>query len=76
MAPAKERLLRSIDRGLNGGPHPLAIHYLIHLLEPTNAPPEYRWEALEAASDLFQGGTSNEELVPIQGHLTHMPAHL
>jgi len=76
VAPAKARLLGAVDRGLHGGPHPLAIHYLIHLLEPTNAPPEYRWEALAAATSLFQGGQGSEELVPIQGHLTHMPAHL
>lgn len=71
---AKSRLLGAVHRGVGGGPHVFAIHLLIHLLEPSNAPESYRWEAL-APTELLFGG-SGGELVPAQGHLTHMPAHL
>ena len=77
MVDAKDRLLATVTRGRHGGPHPLAIHYLIHLLEPTNAPASYRQEALPWALALYGGGRAKgDELVPSQGHLTHMPAHL
>eukprot|EP00945_MAST-04E_sp_MAST-4E-sp1_P000918 g918.t1 len=74
LVPAKQKLLDSI--GVDGRPHVLAIHLLIHLLEPSNAPLSFRWEALKAAKLLFNGSSSHGELVPSQGHLTHMPAHL
>eukprot|EP00041_Stephanoeca_diplocostata_P018475 m.386828 g.386828 ORF g.386828 m.386828 type:complete len:600 (-) comp21025_c0_seq2:236-2035(-) len=64
---AKKRLLRSDG-------HPFAIHLLIHLVEPSNAPGNYRYEALNATNVLFNSTAA--ELVPAQGHLTHMPAHL
>jgi len=57
-----------------GIPNAFAIHLLIHLEEPQNAPESYRWEALPYATKLFL--TNHSELVPTQGHLTHMPAHL
>ena len=72
---AKEKLLSSVHRGDKGGPHVLAIHLLIHLLESTSAPHSYRWEALEPTFLLYNA-TAGSELVPSQGHLTHMPAHL
>ena len=75
MKDALTLLLQAVDRGVNGGPHPLAIHYLIHLVEPTNAPPNYRYYALNSTKTLY-GPIAGSELVPAQGHLTHMPAHL
>ena len=74
LVPAKQKLLESIE--VHDRPHVLAIHLLIHLLEPSNAPLTFRWEALKAATLLFNGSKSQGELVPSQGHLTHMPAHL
>ena len=74
LLPAKSKLLGAVHRGIGGGPHVFAIHLLIHLLEPSNAPESYRWEALGPTEMLFGG--SGGELVPAQGHLTHMPAHL
>lgn len=74
LVPAKKKLLESVE--VHGRPHVLAIHLLIHLLEPSNAPLSFRWEALHAATLLFNGSKSQGELVPSQGHLTHMPAHL
>ena len=80
LVPAKMKLLGAVHRGpktTTKSPHVFAIHLLIHLLEPTNAPLSYKWQALEPTELLFKGGnTSNNELVPAQGHLTHMPAHL
>jgi hypothetical protein len=77
LVAAKSMLLDSVHRGRNGGPHPFSIHLLIHLLEPSNAPTSFRWEALDPTLLLFRGGGGKEsELVPSQGHLTHMPAHL
>ena len=69
---AKSKLLDAVHRGFGGGPHVFAIHLLIHLLEPSNAPEEYRWEALGPTKLLFSGGDKGAELVPSQGHLTHM----
>lgn len=63
---AKERLLRATQ---GTTPNIFAAHLLIHLLEPTNAPLEYRWMALEPTKRLY-------EYLPGQGHLSHMPAHL
>ncbi len=74
LIPAKKNLLDSVE--VHGRPHVLAIHLLIHLLEPSNAPLTFRWEALKAATLLFNGSSLHGELVPSQGHLTHMPAHL
>ena len=79
LLPAKSKLLGAVHRGVGGGPHVFAIHLLIHLLEPSNAPEGYRWEALAPTELLFGGGGGGGgggELVPAQGHLTHMPAHL
>ena len=48
-------------------------------MEPTNAPKEYKWQALPPATLLYQGmgyNSSSAALVPSSGHLTHMPAHL
>ena len=77
LKPAKQKLLSSVHGGSDKGaaPHVLAIHLLIHLLEPTSAPTSYRWEALEPTLLLYNA-TSRTSLVPSQGHLTHMPAHL
>lgn len=75
LLPAKAKLLGAVDHGAGGMPHVFAIHLLIHLLEPSNAPLSYRWDAYRPAHLLFDGGPSGE-LVPAQGHLTHMPAHL
>jgi tetratricopeptide (TPR) repeat protein len=71
LLPAKVKLENATAGPI---PHVLAIHLLIHLLEPTNAPSSFRWEALRQAEALFN--SSGKELVPGQGHLTHMPAHL
>eukprot|EP00567_Pseudictyota_dubia_P011335 CAMPEP_0197440608 /NCGR_PEP_ID=MMETSP1175-20131217/7060_1 /TAXON_ID=1003142 /ORGANISM="Triceratium dubium, Strain CCMP147" /LENGTH=669 /DNA_ID=CAMNT_0042970743 /DNA_START=90 /DNA_END=2099 /DNA_ORIENTATION=- len=84
LVPAKAKLLVSVEGGDDGSPHALAIHLLIHLLEPTTAPEEYRWQALRPALLLYNGtgsstgkeGSGDGGLVPSQGHLSHMPAHL
>ena len=80
LVPAKAKLLDAASKGRGGpdAPHALAIHLLIHLLEPTDAPPEFKWEALPATQRLFAGGGDGNgtALMPAQGHLTHMPAHL
>lgn len=87
LVPAKAKLLASVEGGDYGSPHVLAIHLLIHLLEPTTAPEEYRWQALRPALLLYNGTGSSigreasgdggdGGLVPSQGHLSHMPAHL
>ena len=78
LLPAKERLLTTINRTVaaNGTPHPLAVHLLIHLVEPSTAPESYRWLAARPTTMLFNGTKGGGELVPAQGHLTHMPAHL
>ena len=73
LADPKARLLNATNA--TGVPHVFAIHLLIHLLEPTTAPEEYRWQALAPALTLYNG-SHGQELVPAQGHLTHMPAHL
>ena len=87
---AKQMLLDSVHRGAHGHPHAFSIHLLIHLLEPSNAPISFRWEALGPTLLLFNGSSNHgstiaknttttgppHELVPSQGHLTHMPAHL
>ena len=75
LEPAKRRLARSVDRADGGAPHALSIHLLIHLLEPSNAPAAYRWEALRPTVELYRG-LNGTALLPSQGHLTHMPAHL
>ena len=85
LLPAKQKLLEAVKRGpIAPGspstirPHVFATHLLIHLLEPSNAPPNYRWEALDPTLVLFNGSavSTGQEVVPAQGHLTHMPAHL
>lgn len=70
LLPAKKRL-EAVVANQTSPPHSLAIHFLIHLMEPANAPASYRWEAEAAAAALDQPA-----LVPSQGHLTHMPSHL
>ena len=45
--------------------HPGALHFYIHLMEPTDQP----GRALEAADRLLT-------LMPAAGHLVHMPAHI
>lgn len=45
--------------------HPGALHYLIHALEPSKNPEQ----ALLAADTL-------QPLVPVSGHLVHMPSHI
>jgi hypothetical protein len=74
MVPVKQLLLNNINGGDGGSPHAFATHLLIHLLEPTNAPEGYRWQAVAAAQELYL--THGEALLPAQGHLTHMPSHL
>ena len=74
MERARALLAASAFGGDAGTPHALAIHLLIHLDEPSNAPEAARWEAVEAAQALY--ATHGAALVPAQGHLTHMPAHL
>eukprot|EP00039_Didymoeca_costata_P006750 m.93031 g.93031 ORF g.93031 m.93031 type:complete len:591 (+) comp13377_c0_seq6:77-1849(+) len=75
--PLKEMLTSvktKLETWANKG-HVFAIHLLIHLLEPSNAPKSYRWQALSPTLMLFNS-SHGQELVPSQGHLTHMPAHL
>jgi hypothetical protein len=66
---AKDRLLSAVKRGRDGAAHPQATHSLIHLMEPSMAPPQNRWMALPSAKQQLA-------LVPTQGHLSHMPGHL
>lgn len=74
LRPIKTMLLDHVRGGDGGTPHAFTIHLLIHLMEPTNAPASFRWQAVEAAQALYS--THGEALAPAQGHLTHMPAHL
>jgi len=94
LLPAKAKLLDAVNRGphdpsktpttatrssvVEGHPHIFAIHLLIHLLEPSNAPEKYRWEALGPTKMLYNSTAKegDQEAIPAQGHLTHMPAHL
>ncbi len=57
---------RSLEEVLSKNPnHPGALHYWIHLWEPTDTP-----ERAEAEADRLL------PLMPAAGHIVHMPAHI
>jgi hypothetical protein len=58
--------LAQIERVIKANPdHPGALHFYIHAVEATATP-----ERAEAAADELG------DLVPVAGHLVHMPAHI
>ena len=60
------RFRRSLEQVLASNPkHPGALHYWIHLWEPTDTP-----ERAEAEADRLL------PLMPGAGHIVHMPAHI
>jgi len=64
--PGTEEVIAALDRVIQRNPkHPGALHYWIHLWEPTKTP-----EKAEAAADALL------PLVPGAGHMVHMPAHI
>ena len=65
LRPIKTMLLDHVRGGDGGTPHAFTIHLLIHLMEPTNAPASFRWQAVEAAQALYS--THGEALAPAHG---------
>jgi tetratricopeptide (TPR) repeat protein len=64
--PGTEEIIAALDRVIQRNPkHPGALHYWIHVWEPTKTP-----EKAEAAADALL------PLVPGAGHVVHMPAHI
>jgi len=64
--PETEEILRTLQSVLARNPnHPGAVHYWVHLWEPTHTP-----EKAEAEADRLL------TLVPGAGHLVHMPGHI
>lgn len=60
------RIISTLDRALELEPsHPGALHYFIHAIEPSSNP-----ELALAAADKLG------PLVPVSGHLVHMPSHI
>jgi tetratricopeptide (TPR) repeat protein len=58
--------IAQIERVIKANPeHPGALHFYIHAVEATPTP-----ERAEAAADALG------DLVPVAGHLVHMPAHI
>lgn len=64
--PGTEEIVAALDNVIQRNPkHPGALHYWIHVWEPTKTP-----EKAEAAADALL------PLVPGAGHLVHMPGHI
>ncbi len=64
--PETQEIERSLELVLQKNPkHPGALHYWIHLWEPTDTP-----ERAEAEADRLL------PLMPGAGHIVHMPAHI
>jgi len=64
--PGTEEVERVLQSVMERNPdHPGALHFWIHLMEPTDEP-----ERAEAAADRLGN------LVPGAGHLVHMPSHI
>jgi tetratricopeptide (TPR) repeat protein len=63
---ATNEIIAALERVMKGNPlHPGALHYWIHLWEPTKTP-----ERAEDAADKLL------PLVPGAGHMVHMPGHI
>jgi len=61
-----EEIIATLERAIDLNPnHPGALHYYIHAMEPS----DQAGRALVAANVLGS-------LVPVSGHLVHMPAHV
>jgi tetratricopeptide (TPR) repeat protein len=64
--PATNEIVASLERVMKSNPlHPGALHYWIHLWEPTKTP-----ERAEDAADKLL------PLMPGAGHIVHMPGHI
>ncbi len=64
--PGTQEIVAALDHVIQKNPkHPGALHYWIHVWEPTKTP-----EEAEAAADALL------PLVPGAGHLVHMPGHI
>ncbi|MGH9793725.1 MAG: tetratricopeptide repeat protein [Candidatus Acidiferrales bacterium] len=64
--PGTDEVIAALERVIQRNPkHPGALHYWIHLWEPTKNP-----EKAEKAADTLL------PLAPAAGHLVHMPAHI
>ncbi len=64
--PGTDEVIAALERVIQRNPkHPGALHYWIHLWEPTKNP-----ERAEKAADALL------PLAPAAGHLVHMPAHI
>lgn len=64
--PGTDEVIAALERVMQRNPkHPGALHYWIHLWEPTKNP-----EKAEKAADVLL------PLAPAAGHLVHMPAHI
>ncbi len=64
--PETKLLLAQLERVKAANPeHPGALHYYIHAVEATTTP-----ERAEPAADALS------DLVPVAGHLVHMPGHI
>lgn len=64
--PGTEEIIAALDKVMAKNPkHPGALHYAIHVWEPTKTP-----ERAEAAADALL------PLAPAAGHLVHMPGHI
>ena len=64
--PGIEEAAAAIESVMKRNPkHPGALHYWVHLMEPTKSP-----ERAEKAADVLM------PLAPAAGHLVHMPGHI
>ncbi len=64
--PGTDEIIAALERVMQRNPkHPGALHFWVHLWEPTKTP-----EKAEAAADALL------PLVPGAGHMVHMPAHI
>ncbi|MDD5205165.1 MAG: hypothetical protein PHS17_07075 [Desulfobacterales bacterium] len=64
--PGTDEIVAALQSVMERNPdHPGALHFWIHLMEPTNNP-----KSAEVAADRLL------QLVPGAGHLVHMPSHI
>jgi tetratricopeptide (TPR) repeat protein len=64
--PGTDEVIAALERVISENPrHPGALHYWIHLWEPTKTP-----ERAEAEADRLL------PLMPAAGHMVHMPGHI